>query len=327
MGTLRLIPTVNVVTFPIRVSGVCERDIDLLLLEEFVASLDFLQWFSSRVTDTSIEVEKLLNAQRSVTQSNGESDLEILLQDSTGEKRHLLIENKVNANFQPQQAERYRSRGQGYQQSGSCNVFQTILVAPERYFGSETALKGFDARVTYEEIRDWFKVQRRDVERQRYKVELLTAAITKRTVGYQRITDAPVSEFWYQYWKLSKEQAPILNMEEPDSKGARACFIPFKPASLPAGIKLIHKLSRGNVDLQFRGMAEDVNKLRHQFESVADSDMRFVKAAKSGCIRLQVPRIDTAHEFDTQKEYCILGIRAATRLLSLYEKAGRGCVS
>jgi hypothetical protein len=28
------------------VSGVCERDIDLLLLEEFVASPDFVEWFA-----------------------------------------------------------------------------------------------------------------------------------------------------------------------------------------------------------------------------------------------------------------------------------------
>jgi hypothetical protein len=59
------------------IAGVCERDIDLLLLEEFIASVHFIQWFTEQINRVDAEIECLLSAQRSVTQSNGESDLEV----------------------------------------------------------------------------------------------------------------------------------------------------------------------------------------------------------------------------------------------------------
>ncbi len=161
------------------ISGVCERDIDLLILEEFIASFEFLQWFVSKVANHPAKAEALLDAQRSVTQSNGESDIEIYFKDSAGNQVCLLIENKVNAALQPQQAERYRERGQTYRDHEACTDFYTILMAPKSYFGADVALKGFDASITYEDIRDWFRQQPTLGERQRYKESLLTAAIEK----------------------------------------------------------------------------------------------------------------------------------------------------
>lgn len=304
-------------------ASVCERDIDLLLLEEFVASLAFLQWFSGRVAVAPTKVEKLLEVQRSVIRSNGESDIEVLLQNSNCDTACLLIENKINALFQPQQAERYRSGGQDYQNKGKCGCFQTILVAPERYFSSDTALEGFDARVTYEEIKDWFTHQSWMGARQRYKVALLTAAIEKGVVGYQPIGDDSVTSFWYQYWQLSQAKTPALRMKEPVLKPAGAGFVLFKPSSLPSGVDLIHKLPHGNVDLQFSGMGHQLDQLQEQFGRLIDADMRFEKASKSACIRLQVPPVDTTREFDPQREASILGLDAATRLLRWYEKFGQ----
>ncbi len=303
--------------------SVCERDIDLLLLEEFVTSLEFLQWFSDRVVNISIKVDKLLDAQRSVIHPNGESDLKISLQDSTGRTAYLLIENKINAIFQPQQAERYQIRGQDYREKGDCKSVQTVLVAPERYFSSDTALEGFDSRVTYEEIRDWFTHQKWMKERRHYKVALLNAAIEKRTIGYDPVEDDSVTTFWYQYWQLTREKAPALNMKEPVSKPSGASSILFKSRSLPLEIKLVHKLPSGKVDLEFSGKDQPLEWLKQKFENLVDADMSFEKAGKSGCIRLQVPPVNTAHEFDTQKEACFLGIRAATRLLTWYEQFGR----
>lgn len=321
MGTLALVPIAPTMTLTISIPGVCERDVDLLLLEEFVASSEFIRWFFARVASSTITVEKLLSAKRSVTQLNGESDLEILLQDSTaGQNVYLLIENKVNAALQPRQAERYRERGQNYQQSGNCTSFYTILVAPERYFGSDTALKGFDARVTYEEIVSWFRSQKQDAERQRYKLRLLQAAIEKGTVGYQMVPDDPITNFWHRYWQLSQEQASVLNMQKPGSKPARSSRVPFKPVGLPKDVTLVHDLNNDNVALLFSNMGEKVNKLRELFKLEADNDMHFEKAYKSGCIRLKVPCVNAAHDFDDQREKCIQGMNAAMRLLRLYEK-------
>ena len=43
-------------------------------------------------------------------------------------------------------------------------------------------------------------------------------------------------------------------MPEPLSKPSAAKFIRFNPEELSKEVKLIHKLSHGNMDLQFSGM-------------------------------------------------------------------------
>lgn len=263
-------------------------------------------------------VKKLLNAQRSVSHANGESDLEVFLQDADGRTIYLLLENKIDAPFQPRQAERYQERSEIYQQESQCRIAQTVLVAPEQYFGSDTSLEGFDAGVTYEEIRDWFNHQKQE-ERHRYKVALLTAAIEKRTAGYSPEEDAAVTDFWYQYWQLSQAQSSVLNMGKPGLKPAGSGFVSFKAASLPAGVELIHKLPHGNVDLQFRSMGHQLDRLKQQFEDYVAPDMSFERASKAGSIRLRVPLINTADEFEAQRQASLQGIEAAQRLLDCYE--------
>jgi len=42
----------------------------------------------------------------------------------------ILIENKLDAAFQPQPAERYRTRGDAYFQNGECDRWVNVLLAP-----------------------------------------------------------------------------------------------------------------------------------------------------------------------------------------------------
>src|SRR4051812_5076572 len=97
-------------TSKLEIPGVCERDVDLLLLEEFLASAEFGNWFLRKVSNGQASSGALIGARRSVTESNGESDLEVTLKLPDDSTLRLLIENKVGAGLQPQQAERYRSR-------------------------------------------------------------------------------------------------------------------------------------------------------------------------------------------------------------------------
>ena len=61
------------------ISGVSERDIDLLLLEEFMSSKEFQDLFL-KLTNFYNKNLEFVEAQRSVTDSTGESDLEITFQ-------------------------------------------------------------------------------------------------------------------------------------------------------------------------------------------------------------------------------------------------------
>src|ERR1700693_2158188 len=84
-----------------------ERDIDLLLMEEFHVSPDFVTWFCERVGLKDIEFG---GAWHSLTDEDGETD--VLLRVRSGDTRMaVLIENKIAAPEQPEQDARYHLRG------------------------------------------------------------------------------------------------------------------------------------------------------------------------------------------------------------------------
>ena len=140
----------------ISVAGVSERDIDLLLLEEFQSESEFHNWFVARTLGPSKQLGECVSAARSVTHSTGESDLEVTFSDLQGKTTCLLIENKVNAGLQPRQAARYHVRGASYVAGGKYSRYYTVIVAPRRYFGSSGSTKGFHHYLEYEVILKWF---------------------------------------------------------------------------------------------------------------------------------------------------------------------------
>src|SRR6516164_4089717 len=93
----------------IPLESVAERDIDLLLLEEFHVSDSFARWFWKRAFRQDAPVRARLSAWHSIADTQlGESDLIVAYQDDLGSRLAVLIENKVTAISQPNQAERYK---------------------------------------------------------------------------------------------------------------------------------------------------------------------------------------------------------------------------
>ncbi|MFQ3242044.1 MAG: hypothetical protein ACI9JZ_001735 [Lentimonas sp.] len=305
----------------ISVSSVSERDVDLLLLEEFVATASFGSWFVSEACSNSPQIGTCISAQRSVTQSSGESDLELIFIGADGSRLLVMIENKIAAGFQPMQADRYRLRGAGYINRQECDSLLTILTAPQAYFGSTDSSKGFDGRVTYEAILKWFNSMPEFGARQSYKATVLQAAIDKSSLGYQPVEDAVATRFWKDYWELVRAHAPELRMPEPGVKTAGATFIGLKPAGLPIGSDIVHKLTgtkgaaNGFMDLQLPGMGDDALVLDEALQSFLDEGMSVVRASKSAAIRLIVPPVDPNRDAIPQTQAIIKGLSAAKRLL------------
>lgn len=297
----------------IKIAGVSERDTDLLLLEEFTASPDFVQFFLERIGLTD-KGYSFLEASRSVTDSTGESDLEVMLTGSDGQKFVFMLENKVNAGFQPKQAERYRARGMTYVNHGKIDGFTTVLVAPARYFDGDK--KGFDHRVDYEAVRDWFERSTLPPGRKHYKISVLTSAIEKSTSGYQMVADAPVSNLWRDYWTLAWKVAPEFCMAEPNNKPASSSFIYFGDTGLPRGVVLVHKFAYGHFDLQFAGMGNRTMELRERYGTKMLPEMQIVKAAKSASIRVMVPPISVADTLEQQRDSVIAAMEAGKKLLA-----------
>ncbi|MEO8218502.1 MAG: hypothetical protein ABI718_15610 [Acidobacteriota bacterium] len=305
---------------PFSISGICERDIDLLLLEEFRSNPDFATWFTSEAL--RIEPGICSGALRSVTDTSGESDLEVEFRDPSGRTTRVLIENKIAESFQPRQALRYAERAASYRDRNECQDTITVLVAPAAYIGSDID-HGFQAHVTYESIRDWFRRQKQSQPRAAHKADILDSAIEKSHSGYNPIEDAGVTGFWKEYWELASREAPELEMREPPGKPSGSGFVNFRPPDLPVSIRLRHKLVHGNVDLEFKGFANRLAELRARFGDQLQEGMILTSASQSGVVRIKVPAISPSRSLPEQIDAVREGLRAAQRLLAWYRKTGK----
>jgi len=293
-----------------KIEAVTERDIDLLLLEELNVSPSFSSWFYSVVTNSN-NTPLCKGAWHSISDAAlGESDLVVLFENG----KAVLIENKIDAVAQPEQALRYKARGEKGVKAGLWNSFVTCIVAPSLYLEKETDASIYDINLSYEKIANWFSSQDTSECRAKYKSYLISEAIEQNRRGYTVIPDTKATEFWAKYWALSSQQYPELEMKKPGIKPANSDWPDFHPSILNNRFSIVHKLGRGDIDLQIAGMAD---KLEYLKNLLADLEIEVVKAGKSTALRIKVGPINKFSSFESQKNIAIEGLEAAKRLLDI----------
>lgn len=307
----------------IALSDVCERDIDLLVLEEVATSHAFSAWFQAQIGLSG--AGRLSQASRSVRTSNGESDLELCYTADAG-PIVVLIENKVDAAFQDQQAPRYAERAKQYVADGRFATAMTVLLAPRKYIGIGGDMHGFDMTVAYESLREWFSGPGccTNAPRTAYKLKLLDLAIERSRTGWKAIPHQGVQNFWRAYQSLADGVARELAM--PDTKTTipeRSSFIVFRPSSLPSGVTLQHKVRHGHVDLTFRGMGHSLAQIDQVIGRVRPPNSIVVRAGKSSALRLKVDPVDISKVVFSDCEPSMRrALDCAASLLEWYKSAG-----
>jgi hypothetical protein len=302
----------------ITLTGVTERDIDLLLVEEFMASPKFLSWFLYQL---GLDAGGTLSGiSHSVNTANGESDVEVDVLYAGGLVK-VLIENKVDAPLQPRQAERYADRADQYLKDRTCSKAITVLAAPADYSGGNSDTAGFDKRISYESVVQWFTEAEELGNRRIYKQSLLTSAIERGSSGWTLVPNEKTTSFWQSYWSTAERFAKDLRMPKPTKKPATSSFIFFQPIGLDPNVKLIHKVPYGKVDLQFAALGDQLEAIENKYRAKLDHDMTIVKASKSGAIRINVPELNLQNKFSESRAR--KGLEAALRLLRLYRENRR----
>lgn len=115
----------------IPVESIKERDIDIILLEELSTDISFCKWFTSQLLLPRLTLIDI--ALRSISDFGlGETDL-FFSYFSGDHKIFILIENKLDANFQKEQFNRYQSRAQQYINNNVCDDAYCVLIAPKDY--------------------------------------------------------------------------------------------------------------------------------------------------------------------------------------------------
>lgn len=298
------------------ISSANERDLDLLFLEEAVASPSFLSWLLAAIglSDGSLEA-----AERSVPTETGESDIELTVRSHSCLTK-VLIENKVDAPLQPRQSERYAERAQGYVNRGLCAGATTVLAAPAAYFADPEDSLGFEHAITYERVLEWFEGNSEMGERRRYKVALLRAAILRGERGWKCVPDKTVTEFCRAYWEFARDHFPELGMREPPrERPASSGFVLFKPLALPPGVELRHDFKSGRMNLLLAGRGQHLAELRAQYQKEL-GNMQLDRAGKSAAVRASVPTIDMSAGFLASEAKVNAALEEARTLISWHAR-------
>lgn len=303
------------------IEAVTERDIDLLLLEELSISQHFASWFAESIFEVSGIYLKTIGVWHSLTDPElGESDLVFIFQNTGGEKHAVLIENKIDAIAQPEQAIRYKKRGDKGKEAKTWESFRTCMIAPQLYIDKAQDATQYDKRMSYEQIRDWFIDNRNSFPnnaRSEYKAGFIEEAIKQNRRGYAIIPNERVSAFWLSYWKYAEKHYPKLEMKCPGIKPANSDWPDFRPRTLNKSFIIVHKLAKGSVDLQIAGAANYLDELYNKYRTAVTDEMEFVKASKSAAIRINIPYIDRFKDFSKQQKAVNFGLRAAGKLLEI----------
>ncbi len=302
-------------------ADISEHDMDMLFLEEFVVSKDFLNIFTSKL---NIYDASVVEIEHSKTHHEfGESDMTIII-EVDGKKHGLLIEDKIDAIAMPEQCDRYMKRGNIGIESGDYSSFDVFIVAPENYIGNNIEAQKYPNKVTYEECLKYF--QTNIDARKNFKLSQIKQAIYKQKTGYQVVENKAVTDFWSQYIAYKKQNYDGLLLTATEGpRGSNATWPQFN--TIMEKIYIIHKADRKFVDLTIPGMANSLPQLEmllNEMVNLKEHGMTVHPTGKSAAVRLLVPSLDFSKPFDEQiekVEECFKAIEKMSEMVKRLDSA------
>jgi len=274
---------------------VCERDIDLLFLEEVSVNPAFSKFFINSVVPHKNLI--FVDAKHSVSNKHGESDLIVIFENERHKKTAVLIENKIDAVFQKKQDYRYKLRGNEGIKAGWWQNFKTCLMASEKYLNKSKG-KSFDATFAYEDMQGFFTKEK--TSRGNHKAEILAIAINKSKNPYLAQKDEAVTNFHRDYYNYVSQNFPCFDLKEPQDKPSDSSFIHLKSRKYLPNNKIIHKLRFGVFDITSGYAAEDFLKAEKHFNLPTGCHLQI--ANKKTVIRIIVHKINHKAPFVTQEK-------------------------
>lgn len=316
-----------------------ERDIDLVLVEELYSSFDFTSWIAVQAGIEKPVARWDVKHSKRRTQSRREIDIFIEIEHADNSRSAVLIENKLDAGEQPDQAESYEEElevlAKGY------GVAKMIIVCPRSYGEQHQYFTSkFNAVVTYEQLRGWFRDAEDEVGddlilRYRLRNEFLDQAIHKHRRGYTPVLDTVVGDFNAQYVALLRRIAPkiipgssMLKKANPRESTSMIFDQNKTLAALPKHIRprrFSHELGRGlerranYVAVTFAGWGAALPAIKKQLESdTADLEASFfskppTKTRPNPGLVMSIPSepVDNQGNFADQSEKMIAGMKTA----------------
>ena len=294
----------------IRLDSVMERDIDLLIMEEFVANDDFARIFLDSAGIIGDYVLKEVIHSKTDT-SLGESDIVIIIENN-GNRHALHIEDKIDAQAMPRQYERYVMRCEKDVAVGEYDAYSVLIVAPQKYLELNSEAKKYKYQVKYEKIREYFAAN--EDNRSKYKIALIDRAIIEQKNGYQWEANPGVVAFCTAMNAYKKTKYPGL------PNGTVAWWSHY--STLINDAKIVFKANKGFCDLQFA--QTNVQDLYDRIGKYLSEKMYITQANKSASVRIDVTPICLEDKFEEKIAEVDEALDAIWELYRLSQKLVNG---
>jgi len=314
-------------------SPIQEEHIDFLLEEEFACNEDFLTFFIKAAENQFHVSDEIPNLElikpsaqwncaaiRSVTTDKGESDVLVTYRSNDESELAILIEDKIRARFQDDQAERYRERGDKGKQLGQWDQYWTCLVAPSKYPNKNDNM-GFDSRISLERLKEFFSGTD---ARTRFKRRVIQDALDRFSKSGIQEVDQKMTEFRrfyaneaFSFFKENDNES-CIEWELPRDAWWDDTWFNFKSPNIPKSTGIIYKARAGVVDLSFAN--RDASLLQRILENCDHpSNIIAWQTGKSASLRINDLAITDFENYVTAKPIVLKSFQAVRELLSFYQ--------
>ena len=294
-----------------------ESEVDSLVVEEVFSSPEFQTWLLKKLSIN--ENAKFIGAWKNVRLVTS-SECDIVIEFHINNKKiAILIEDKINAPEQPQQAERYHKTGKSLLRLKEYDEYRTCLLSPKDYYKDDAPMEKYEKRISYEDVLEWFEKQT-DTKRIQFKKMVLKNGIERARTGYEQPTDEWTNNFFKYYFKLGRETHPELALKY-KQLSSEASWVDIKPTFFPSNIKIVHKGDRGFVDLQINKLTINVDEFKKAMEGKLGDNMTVEQTGKSTSVRItvnQLPQVSTMKSPEMYRDDLILAFNAAGELTKWY---------
>ncbi len=276
--------------------NILERDVDFLLVRQFsIPNKKVIALFADKAGIKNSTKIRPIKISHSVMTSDGESDVEVIL-ELNGDKIAFLIEDKIDAVAQPEQASRYKIRAEKAVENGLYANYHIFIIAPQKYLDGNKEAALYPNRISYEELRETLSDE--------FDISIIDKALDESKKGYIPIEDHKVTDFWNKLYDFVDEKFPdtfIINGKKGESRGSKARWITIKSGK---GTSLQIKADRGYVDLEISGYADKFQEFSKNNQDLLDRKKLYLRmASKSLAIRSYFERIDFEKSFEDQTGY------------------------
>lgn len=290
----------------IKIDTTLERDIDLLILEEFISNPEFASIFLKAVgISDAYTIETAIHSKMDA--ELGESDIVFVL-NINGKRHALHIEDKIDAIAMQNQSGRYHDRAKKDIAQGEYDEYSVLIVAPEKYLEANKEAHKYTHNVKYEQLQDYFSTKA-DI-RSKYKLALIERAITDQKNGYQYEANPGMVEFCKKMNDYHKEKYPGL----PAGSIAWWRYYP----TVMDDVTIVFKANKGYCDLQF-GHTTKEDLFPRVCESLTER-MNVVPAGKSASVRIEVKPIWYENKFEDKIAEVDEALEAIYELFMLSKK-------